>query len=207
MTIGKTVVKECVGKYAIGYEDSISFSDYFFDSVEKLNDSILIVGMYNKFGLANLQGLLILPAKYSHEFEVCSRGIIKFCNDDKTQKYYGLCDSSGTILAEPEYTFIRENNPGSFKLFYKEGREQKSKFLDLKGSKKFLIGESYSGVVDGVQEYGIFVKVYGFGSGLLHVKQIKKQGKEINAFSKGERISVNVINIRKDGKVEFALAE
>jgi predicted RNA-binding protein with RPS1 domain len=77
----------------------------------------------------------------------------------------------------------------------------------LKGPKKFLIGESYSGVVDGVQEYGIFVKVYGFGSGLLHVKQIKKQGKEINAFSKGERISVNVINIRKDGKVEFALAE
>ena len=140
MSIGNTVVKECSGKFAIGYEESISFSDYFFDSVEKLNDSILIVGMYNKFGLANLQGLLILPAKYSHEFEVCSRGIIKFCNDDNTQKYYGLCDSSGTILAEAEYTFIRENNPGSFKLFYKEGREQKSKFLDLKGPKKFLIG-------------------------------------------------------------------
>jgi len=206
MTIGKTVVKECIGKYAIGYEDSISFSDFFFDSVEKLNDSILIVGMYNKFGLANLQGLLILPAKYSHEFEACSRGIIKFCNDDNTQKYYGLCDFSGTILAEAEYTFIRENNPGSFKLFYKEGREQKSKYLDLKGSKQFVAGETYSGVVDGVQEYGIFVKVHGFGSGLLHKKQIKKHGKEINAFSKFERITVKVINIRKDGKVEFDLS-
>lgn len=206
MTIGNTVVKECSGKYAIGYEESISFSDFFFDSVEKLNDSILIVGMYKKYGLANLQGMLILPAKYSHEFESCSRGIIKFCNDDNVQKYYGLCDSSGTILAEAEYTFIRENNPGSFKLFYKEGREQKSKYLDLKGLKQFVVDETYSGVVDGVKEYGIFVKVHGFGSGLLHLKQIKKHGKDINAFSKFERIAVKVINIRKDGKVEFDLS-
>ncbi len=206
MTIGNTLVKECSGKYAIGYEESISFSDYFFDSVEKLNDSILIVGMYKKYGLANLQGMLILPAKYSHEFESCSRGIIKFCNDDNVQKYYGLCDSSGTILAEAEYTFIRENNPGSFKLFYKEGREQKSKYLDLKGLKQFVVDETYSGVVDGVKEYGIFVKVHGFGYGLLHLKQIKKHGKDINAFSKFERIAVKVINIRKDGKVEFDLS-
>jgi hypothetical protein len=206
MSIGNTVVKECSGKFAIGYEESISFSDYFFDSVEKLNDSILIVGMYKKYGLANLEGMLILPAKYSHEFEVCSKGIIKFCNDDNVQKYYGLCDSSGKILAEAEYTFIRENNPGIFKLFYKEGKEQKSKYLELKELKKFEVGETYSGLVDGVQDYGVFVKVHGFGSGLLHVKQMKKQGKEISDFSKGARIQVKVINIRKDGKIEFGLA-
>ena len=206
MSIGNTVVKECSGKFAIGYEESISFSDYFFDSVEKLNDSILIVGMYEKYGLANLEGMLILPAKYSHEFEVCSKGIIKFCNDDNVQKYYGLCDSSGKILAEAEYTFIRENNPGIFKLFYKEGREQKSKYLELKELKKFEAGETYSGLVDGVQDYGVFVKVHGFGLGLLHVKQMKKQGKEISDFSKGARIQVKVINIRKDGKIEFGLA-
>ena len=206
MSIGKTVVKECSGKYAVGYEESISLSDYFFDSVEKLNDSMLIVGMYDKYGLANLQGMLVLPAKYSHEFESCSKGIIKFCTDDDNQKLYGLCDSSGKILAEAQYTFIRENNPGIFKLFYKEGREQKTKYLELKEFKKFEVGETYSGVVDGVQDYGVFVKVHGFGSGLLHVKQIKKQSKEISDFSKGTRIQVKVINIRKDGKIEFDLA-
>ena len=62
------------------------------------------------------------------------------------------------------------------------------------------------GFVDGVQEYGVFVKVHGGGSGLLHVKQIKKRGKEISDFSRGIRIQVKVINKRKDGKVEFELA-
>ena len=205
MTIGHTVVKECSGKYAIGNEESISFSDYFFDSVEKLNDTILIVGMSKKYGLANLQGMLILPAKYSHEFEFCSMGIIKFCNDDNFQKYYGLCDSSGKILAEAEYTFIRENSPGSFKLFYKEGREQKSKYLNYIDPVSFVIGQTYTGRISGIQEYGLFVKVQGGGSGLLHVKQIKRHGKDINSFSKGDKISVKVINIRKDGKVEFDL--
>jgi hypothetical protein len=205
MTIGHTVVKECSGKYAIGNEESISFSDYFFDSVEKLNDTILIVGMSKKYGLANLQGMLILPAKYSHEFEFCSMGIIKFCNDDNLQKYYGLCDSSGKILAEAEYTFIRENNPGSFKLFYKEGREQKSKYLNFIDPVSFVVGQTYTGRISGIQEYGLFVKVQGGGSGLLHVKQIKRHGKDINSFSKGDKISVKVINIRKDGKVEFDL--
>jgi hypothetical protein len=206
MSIGKTVVKECSGKYAVGYEESISFSDYFFDSVEKLNDFMLIVGMYDKYGLANLQGMLVLPAKYSHEFESCSKGIVKFCTDDDNQKLYGLCDSSGKILAEAQYTFIRENNPGIFKLFYKEGREQKSKYLELKELKKFEVGETYSGVIDGVQDYGVFVKVHGFGSGLLHVKQMKKQGKDISDFSKGVRIQVKVLNIRTDRKIEFELA-
>ena len=70
----------------------------FFDSVEILNDSLLIIGKYNKYGLVNLQGMLLLPAKYSHEFENCSKGIVKFCTDDDNQKLYGLCDSSGKIL-------------------------------------------------------------------------------------------------------------
>ena len=207
MSIGNTVVEECSGKYAIGYVDSISFSDFFFDSVEKLNDSMLIVGMNNRYGLANLQGMLVLPAKYSHEFESCSKGIVKFCTDEGNQKLYGLCDSSGKILAEAQYSFIRENNPGMFKLFYKEGREQKSRYLELKEAREFEVGETYTGFVDGVQVYGIFVKVHGFGSGLLHVKQMKKQGYEITDFTKGARIQVKVINIRKDGKVEFELAK
>ena len=109
-------------------------------------------------------------------------------------------------MAEAQYTFIRENNPGIFKLFYKEGREQKSKYLELKELKKFEVGETYSGVIDGVQDYGVFVKVHGFGSGLLHVKQMKKQGKDISDFSKGVRIQVKVLNIRTDRKIEFELA-
>ena len=36
---------------------------------------------------------------------------------------------------------------------------------------------------------------------------LKKQGTDISSFSKGDKISVKVINIRKDGKVEFDLAK
>jgi predicted RNA-binding protein with RPS1 domain len=32
-------------------------------------------------------------------------------------------------------------------------------------------------------------------------------GKEPSSFSKGDTVSVKVINIRKDGKVEFSLVE
>ena len=106
-------------------------------------------------------------------------------------------------MAQPVNTFIRENTPGHFKLFYKEGNEQKSRYFDLKDPVSFAVGQKYTGRVNGIQEYGLFVKVQGGGSGLLHIKQIKKHGKDINSFAKGDKISVKVINIRKDGKVEF----
>ncbi len=201
MSIGRTVVKECSGKYAVGFEESLSFSDYIYDSVERLNDSMLIVGMGGSYGLINLEGVVILPIEYSPDFEKYSNGVVKFCKN----KHYGLCDSSGKILAKANYTFIRENAPGFYKLFYIEGRERKSKYIDLR--ERFVVGKTYTGVVTGVQEYGVFVNVYGVGSGLLHIKQINKHGKDINSFSKGDEISVEVINIRKDGKVEFILQQ
>ena len=207
LSLGDIVASEFSGKYAIGKDSDIALSDYVYDSVEKMNDSLVIVSKDDKYGIVNSEGELILPAEYSSEFESLSLGIVKFCKADQYPKLYGLCDSSGKVLAEPIYTFIRENNPGHFKLFYQEGREQKSKYLDLKESKEFVVGQQYKGKVGGIQEYGIFINVYGCGAGLLHIKQLRKVGKEPSSFSKGDTVSVKVINIRKDGKVEFSLVE
>ena len=77
----------------------------------------------------------------------------------------------------------------------------------MKESKEFVVGQQYKGKVGGIQEYGIFINVYGCGAGLLHIKQLRKVGKEPSSFSKGDTVSVKVINIRKDGKVEFSLVE
>ena len=155
------------------------------------------------YGLMNAEGKLILPMKYSPDFECLSAGIIKFCIQDWHEKKYGLCSSSGEILAEPSYSFIRENSPGHFKLFYIENGEKKSKFLNIKQTNSFVVNQVYTGIVTGIQDYGMFVKVPGYGSGLLHAKRIRKAGKEIDSFTKGDKVSVKVIKIKDDGKVEF----
>lgn len=202
------LVKQCAGKYAIiALGESASLSDFVYDSVEPFADTMLKVRTGKKYGLFSMDGNSILPVEYNSEFEMLSLGIVKFNKGYSNEKRYGLVNSSGKVLAQPEYTFIRENTPGHFKLFYKEDNQQKSKYLDIKEPVDFSIGHVYSGRVNGIQEYGIFVRVNGGGSGLLHVKQLKKQGKDISSFSKGDKISVKVINIRKDGKVEFDLAK
>ena len=205
MSFGNVSVWQCCDKYAISFGDTISLSDYKYDSVEKINETLLNVGKDDYYGLLDMNGNVVLPIEYNSDFEILSLGIIKFSKDKYDKKRYGLCDSSGKLLAQPVNTFIRENSPGHFKLFYKEGNDQKSRFFELKDPVKFVVGQNYIGRVNGIQEYGLFVKVQGGGSGLLHIKQIKKHGKDINSFSKGDKLSVKVINIRKDGKVEFDL--
>ena len=205
MTTGKLIVKECSGKYAISSDENVLLSDFTYDYVKRLGTSLLIVGTRSKYGLYNQQGEIILPLKYGPDFEMCSCGIIKFCKEDKGGKLYGLCDITGKIIAEPKNTFIRENRPGYFKLFFKERTMQRSKFLVIEDDKKFVVGNVHTGVVQGIKEYGIFVKVYGYGSGLVHIKQIRKIGKNIYDFSKGDIVNVEVIKISNEGKVGFAL--
>lgn len=206
IALENTIVCRFSGKYAIcNKKDDILLSDFIYDSVEQLNDSLFIVGKDDKFGLADIYGKIILPIEYSSDFEVYSIGVIKFCKIIGYDYRYGLCNSTGEIIAEAVHTFIRENSPGHFKLFYKEGLEQKSKFLNIKENKEFTIGQIYEGIINGIQEYGVFIKVPRVGLGLLHVKQIKKSGKDVNAFAKGDKIKVKVFKIREDGKVEFEL--
>lgn len=199
-------VKECSGKYAICNGDTVLLSDFIYDYVDVINDSLFITRKNNGYGLVDLKGSTILPPEYHPEFEICSNGIIKFCKTDATGCNYGLCDSTGKIQAEANYCFIRENRPGHFKLFYKEGGEQKSKFLNLEKNKGFILEQTYEGIVNDIKDYGVFVKVPRVGYGLLHIKQIKKRGMEIGSFSNMTKIQVKVIKIRENGKVEFDLA-
>ena len=205
MTIGKLVVKECFGKYAISCNEDVQLSDFTYDSVKKLDSSLLIVGKQTSYGLVNQEGNIILPLEYGSDFELFSNEIVKFCKVDKGEKMYGLCDITGKVLAEPTNTFIRENSPGHFKLFFIEGNMQKSRFLVIGENKAFVVGNFYTGVVQGIKEYGFFVKVYGYGFGLVHIKEIRKKGKNIHDFTKGDIVTVEVAKISKDGKVGFAL--
>ena len=172
-----------------------------FDFVRELDERLLVVGASSGYGLMDRSGKVILPLEYDPIFEPCSNGIIMVRKDG----LYGLCDVSGSILAKPSYQFIRENSPGSFKLFYLEGKEQKAKFLHLEEKKPFSVGSVYAGTVNGVQPYGVFVKVAGYGFGLIHAGQLRKRGKAPEAFSKGDSVSVKVIRVSDEGKVNFDL--
>ena len=204
-TIGKLIVRECSGKYAISSGEDVHLSDFTYDYVKRLGTSLLIVGKLSNYGLFNQKGETILPLKYSPDFEMYACGIIKFCKKDKDVKLYGLCDITGNILAEPKNTFIRENSPGHFKLFFKERTRQSSRYFAIEDDKEFVTGNVYTGVVQGIKEYGIFVKVLGHGFGLVHIKEIRRKGKSIYDFTKGDIIDVEVIKISNDGKVGFAL--
>lgn len=205
LDLGDVSVKRCSGKYALCFGDRTQLADFIYDSIEQQNEAMFKVSKNKKYGLVDIRGRVILPTEYSQEFENYSLGVVKFCKKENWEKHYGLCDSAGNILAESAYTYIRENSPGHFKLFYMEGNERKSKFLSLQERKEFEVGHIYSGKISGIQDYGVFVKVYGYGSGLIHRKNLKSKGKDTKSFSIGDTVSVIVCNIRKDGKIEFTL--
>lgn len=205
LDLGDVSVKRCSGKYALCFGDRIQWTDFIYDSIEQQNETMFKVSKKEKYGLVDFKGRVILPTEYGEEFENYSLGVVKFCKQENKNKYYGLCDSAGKILAESANTFIRENSPGHFKLFYKEGDEQKTRFLQIKEDNKFVVGTIYSGIVTGIKDYGVFVNVNRFGSGLIHIKQLKKRGKDPLLFKKGDVVSIKVIKIKEDGKVEFSL--
>lgn len=198
----ESFVMECSGKFAVAKTSDISLKDYVYDSVDLLTKSIYVVQKGNDYGLLSIDGKEILPVEYSNNFTLFSNGIIQFRNHEH---HCGLCNSVGRIIEEPKFDFIRENSPGNLKLFWTEGYEKKSKFIYLGERKKFKKDTQYSGIVCGIKPFGIFVKVNGYGSGLVHINQLMDQGKNISLYSQGDRVTVKVIRIRRDGKVEFSI--
>ena len=200
-----TTVKKFLGKYAICKNNGSPVCYFVYDTVKDLTEYLFIVGQGNNYGLVDMDGKCILPLEYSSKFELCSNGVIKFAKKTQSGQLFGLCHSNGKKILEPTCTFIRENKPGCFKLFYNvnEGQEQKTRFLNLTKNKEFVVGETYMGIVRVIKEYGVFLNVPGIGSGLLHINRIKKLGKDISNFYDGEKLFVKVLRIREDGKVEF----
>lgn len=195
-------VQKRLGKYRICRESTI-FYDFTLDSVEVIEDAYIIIGKDKKFGLLNLKIEVILPMEYSSEFYLHNAGIIKFCT---IEKKYGLCDQFGHILVEPKCSFIRENFPGKFKLFFSDGKSQRTGYFNIDNVKKqFVIGEKYTGTVSGIKEYGIFVKVDNYESGLVHIKKLNESGYNLDRFKIGDNIQVKVLSIRENGKAEFSI--
>jgi hypothetical protein len=64
---------------------------------------------------------------------------------------------------------------------------------------RFSVGLEYAGVVDGTQEYGVFVRLDGGPTGLLHVKNIPS-GRTVMSFVKGQRIVVKILDIQRETK-------
>ncbi len=69
------------------------------------------------------------------------------------------------------------------------------------------VGKVYTGIVDRIMPYGVFVDVTSNISGLLHVSEIfEKQGNfdVSKVFTEGEKVKVKVTKI-EDGKVSFSV--
>ena len=67
---------------------------------------------------------------------------------------------------------------------------------------KYPIGSDIEGTISSANEYALYVKLYGFDiDGFLHANDLSYLGKpdeELKKFSKGDKIKVKVLEIKKD---------
>ena len=63
----------------------------------------------------------------------------------------------------------------------------------------------YKGLVTGVQPYGVFVKLIGNYSGMIHKTALEKYSLTTNDFATGQEVTVSVIRIREDNKLNLDL--
>ncbi|MBC8515341.1 polyribonucleotide nucleotidyltransferase [bacterium] len=78
--------------------------------------------------------------------------------------------------------------------------------------RKAEAGETYTGPITSIREFGLFVRLFGSTDGLVHISEVDKQGrgrlserdlKEM--YSEGDEITVFVKEIRRDGKVSLTM--
>lgn len=73
-----------------------------------------------------------------------------------------------------------------------------------KDTESLTIGSIYEGLVTGVKDYGVFVRIENC-SGLLHRSKLSANTDVLAHFSLGQSIRVQLSNIRPDGKFELSL--
>lgn len=76
-------------------------------------------------------------------------------------------------------------------------------------SQEAEIGRIYSGIINRVEPYGVFVEIFSGVDGLLHISEIAEY--RINdirsVYSEGDKVEVKVIDIDQTGKVRLGLPE
>lgn len=63
----------------------------------------------------------------------------------------------------------------------------------------------YKGIVTGVQPYGVFVKLIGNCTGMIHKTILEKHSLTTKSFKTGQEVTVTVIRIREDNKLNLDL--
>jgi hypothetical protein len=60
---------------------------------------------------------------------------------------------------------------------------------------RFCVGMECSGTVDGIQEYGVFVRLDGGPTGLIYFRNLPS-GRPVTSFERGDRITVEILNVQ-----------
>lgn len=116
-------------------------------------------------------------------------------------------------LPDGQIGFIRVNDPSEIA---KEGETLKAKVMGFdeqrqsvtmslsvpenSAIKKFVVGQEREGVVDGLANYGAFVKLGTGYSGLIHISKMGRRVKHPSEIlSKGDRVLVEIISVEDVG--------
>ena len=73
---------------------------------------------------------------------------------------------------------------------------------------EYKVGQSVSGIVSGITDYGVFVQLEDGGVGMIHISKLSNSFvSDIRAFiKKGERVTATVIS-NENGKLALSLVE
>ncbi|MDD2345250.1 MAG: S1 RNA-binding domain-containing protein, partial [Bacteroidales bacterium] len=68
----------------------------------------------------------------------------------------------------------------------------------LKKHNKLGVNSKQIGTISRIENYGLFVRIKGIGTAMLHISELKKHGKNIFDYKINDEIEVKILNVDKE---------
>lgn len=168
------------------------------DGISGVGDGMVTVSIGDKYGYMNLEGELVIEAKYDYAADF-SKGIAVVGNRDTGNS--GVIDKTGKEIIAPKYAYILHSTDGYLVATDKEG---KTTLFTAEG--KALFEKSYDsvGVYSGESDEEVTVFVHGATIAVNNGKSglLDEAGKKILPFEYEDLniMDENLLLAKKDGK-------
>lgn len=187
-----------------------------YDSLFLTSNNMYIGKLKGLFGLLSSKGEIVVPFVYNQMKEIALNRF-SICKD----YLFGVIDNNNQIIVPIIYKAIGKYYGGSLlsvkdddvwiKVPFSDRRQtmsSKEKFtkgIDLSKLDSFKI---YEAITTGYKDYGVFINIPGIGAGLIPIRELNYQHRQLSEFESKQIVKVVVLGIDKQkNRATFTFAE